>query len=42
LGEGGLEVLNYLCGDDVGSRKIRAIFERFVSKPKDVEVEFGA
>ena len=42
LGEGGLEVFDDLCGNDVGIRKVSAVFERFVFAPKDVEVEFVA
>jgi hypothetical protein len=37
-----LEIFDYLGGDDVGVREIGAVFEAFVFKPKDVEIEFVA
>jgi hypothetical protein len=36
LGDGGLEVFDYLGGDDVGIGKIGAVFEAFVFEPKRV------
>ena len=39
LGERGLEVFYNLGGDHVGIGKVRAVFERFVFEPEDVEVE---
>jgi len=42
LSEGGLEVFDDFGGDDVGIGKVGAVFEAFVFKPKDVEIEFVA
>ena len=42
LGEGGLEVFDDFCGDDIGIGKVGAVFEAFVFEPEDVEVEFVA
>jgi hypothetical protein len=42
LGEGGLEVFDNFRRDHIGIGKIRAVFERLVFEPEDVEVEFVA
>jgi hypothetical protein len=42
LGEGGLQVFDDFCGDNIGIGEVCAVFEAFVLKPKNVEVEFVA
>jgi hypothetical protein len=40
LGESSLKVLYDFRGDDAGVGEVGAVFEAFVFKPEDVEVEF--
>jgi len=42
LFEGGFEVFQDVRGDDVGSRKVRRVFEGLVFEPKDIEVDLVA
>jgi hypothetical protein len=42
LGQCGLEVFDDFGGDNVGVGEIGAVFEAFVFKPQNVEIEFIA
>ena len=39
MAESGLQIVDDLSGDDVGSGKIGAVFETFAFEPENVEVE---